>query len=271
MSYVDLGSYRLHYLDFQLKPPAVAAYPVVFLHGFTLDHRMWLDQAEFFRRSRQVLVLDSKGHGLSDAPLTGYSRDDRANDLLHFMDELKIDRAHIVGLSMGGSTAIGFALHHAERMLSMTLVSTGAAGFDVGPKIGRIDRLAREKGIEAAREKWMRISLVWYKEDKQPIRDLVETMISEHSGAVWKDPMRGKYPRRRDLDDVHDISVPTLIFAGELDKVFLSLSRQLHERIPGSRLSVFEAVGHLLNLEAPERFHEELTLFLDEVESTGPL
>ena len=188
-------------------------------------------------------------------------------DLARFVDILNLDRFHLVGLSMGGSTAIGLALDRPARMVSMTLVSTGAAGFDVGPKIGRIDRLAREKGIEAARDKWMRISLMWYKDDKKPIRDLVERMIREHSGAVWKDPMRGKYRRRRDLDDVHAISVPTMIFAGELDKVFLSLSRQLHERIPGSRLSVFESVGHVLNLEAPDRFHRELAQFLDEVEA----
>ncbi|UCD63582.1 MAG: alpha/beta fold hydrolase [Candidatus Zixiibacteriota bacterium] len=269
MAYLTIGDYRLYYEDFPPRTAGTSKHPVVFLHGFTLDHRLWSGDAAHFSRSYRVLVLDSKGHGLSDTPPTGYSRDDRVEDLVSLVNNLGINKAHIVGLSMGGSTAIGLALKYSERMASMTLVSTGAAGFDVGPKIRGIDRLAREKGIESARDKWLRVSLMWYKKDKKHIRDLVEKMIREHSGAVWKDPMRGRYPRRYDLDDAHRITVPTLILAGRLDKIFLELSRKLHERIPGSRLSVFESVGHVLNLEAPDRFRKQLESFLETVEANG--
>ncbi|MFZ5979117.1 MAG: alpha/beta fold hydrolase, partial [Candidatus Zixiibacteriota bacterium] len=104
--------------------------PVVFLHGFTLDHRMWTPQIEFFRPYYRLLIPDARGHGRSDAPATGYGRRDRVEDLKRFADKLKIDRFHAVGLSMGGSTSLGLALDSPERLKSMTLVSSGAAGYD---------------------------------------------------------------------------------------------------------------------------------------------
>ncbi|MDH4156346.1 MAG: alpha/beta fold hydrolase [candidate division Zixibacteria bacterium] len=255
------ASHRLFYLD--MFTENTTRPPVIFLHGFTLDHRMWVANAHFFRDYYRVLLLDAKGHGLSDSPGTGYSRADRVEDLRAYMDALRLDKAHVVGLSMGGSTAIGLALDHQDRLASLTLVDTGAAGFSAGVKIERIDRLVREKGLEAARRKWMDGALVWYKKDKEHIRALMHTMITEHSGAVWLDPQRGRYPRENDLERVHEIKVPTMIFVGELDRIFLPLAEKLHERISGSRLSIFEGVGHMLNLEAPEKFNRELKVFLE--------
>ena len=85
----------------------------------------------------------------------------------------------------------------------------------------------------------------------------------EHSGAIWKDSMRGKYPKTNDLERVSEIKVPTAIFSGELDKIFLPLAIKLNKMIPDSRLYIFESVGHMLNLEAPKRFRDEIKLFLE--------
>lgn len=112
---------------------------------------------------------------------------------------------------------------------------------------------------------WMKMALSWYKGDKAEIKDLMSTMMSQHSGAVWMDPMRGKYPKLVDLDHVHTITVPTGIFAGSADKIFTPLAEQLHEKIAGSRLQIYDGVGHMVNLEAPERFNEDLKRFLDSV------
>jgi pimeloyl-ACP methyl ester carboxylesterase len=269
MPYADLKSLKLHYEEYRpaAEPSKIKAPPVLFLHGFTLDHHMWQPQAVFFQNERRVILVDARGHGLSDAPETGYSRAHRVEDLQRFIDHLQIERFHLVGLSMGGSTGIGYALKHQDRLASLTLVSTGAAGYNVGKKISRIDRIAREKGVEAAQKKWKDIALGWYRQDKKEIRDLMERMINEHSGAVWRDPMRGRYPREYDVEKVHAITVPTMIFAGAADRIFLPLARLLNERIPNSRLRVYDDVGHMVNLEAPERFNRELKQFLEQVES----
>jgi pimeloyl-ACP methyl ester carboxylesterase len=257
--YVDVGKLRLHYEDYG------SGETVLFLHGFTLDRRMWQRQAAFLESSYRVILLDARGHGLSDCPKTGYSRADRVADLVSFADRLKIKRFHLVGLSMGGSTGIGLALEHQGRLISLTLVSTGAAGYDIGKKISSLDRMAREKGIEATRERWKQMSLAWFREGREEIRQLMQTMIDQHSGAVWMDPMRGKYPREHDLDRVHSITVPTWIVAGGLDQVFVKLARLLRERIPGSSLTVYENAGHMVNLETPTRFDRDLKRFLDRI------
>ena len=243
--------------------------PVFFLHGFTLDHRMWQPQADYFQHEYRVIIPDSRGHGKSDSPQTGFSRDDRVEELLKLVNLLGFERIHLVGLSMGGSTAIGFALKYRDRLKSLTLVDSGAAGYSVGPKIGRIDRIAREDGVEAAREKWIKTALTWYHDDKKEIRDLMDTMMRHHGGAIWLDPMRGKYPRTVDLDHVHNITVLTMIFVGEDDRIFVPLARELHERIKSSALSVFEDTGHMLNLEQPERFNKALKVFLEQCDERG--
>jgi 3-oxoadipate enol-lactonase len=274
MPYARLGSHRLYYeeyLPLGRKPSAsgegpdvrAALSPMVFLHGFTLDRRMWRPQVDFFSQYYRVILLDSRGHGLSDAPVTGYRRADRVEDLRGFIEYLQIKRFHLIGLSMGGSTAIGYALKYQDRLASLALVSTGAAGYDVSKKIARIDQIAREQGLQTARAKWKETTLTWYKREKRAIRELMETMIDEHSGAIWLDPMRGRYQREDDLQRVHTIKVPVMIFAGAADRIFLPLAKLLHERIPNSTLKVYEEVGHMVNLEAPERFNRELKEFLE--------
>ncbi len=243
--------------------------PVFFLHGFTLDHHMWAPQADFFQRDYRLIMPDSRGHGKSDSPQTGYSRDHRVEELLALVNSLGFDRIHLVGLSMGGSTAIGFALKYQDRLKSLTLVDTGAAGYSVGPKIARIDRIAREDGVEVARKKWIKIALTWYNDDKQEIRELMDAMMRQHGGAIWLDPKRGKYPRSVDLDHAHNISVPTMIFAGEDDRIFVPLAQQLHKQIRTSVLSVFEDTGHMLNLEQPGRFNQALKVFLQQCDNPG--
>ena len=237
---------------------------LVFLHGFTLDHRMWQPQVEFFSKRFHVLCPDARGHGKSDAPLTGYSRAHRVQDLAGLVDKLRIDRFHLVGLSMGGATAIGYALERPETLRSLTLVSSGAAGYGVSKKISRLDQIAKEQSVEAALEKWRAWSLAWYKDDRADLRDFLDKMMADFSGGTWRDPLRGQYPREDDLSRVHRIKLPTAIFAGKLDKVFAELAAKLHTKIAGSRLLLYPKTGHMLNLEQPDRFNHDLDSFLGE-------
>jgi len=239
---------------------------VVFLHGFSLDHRQWAPQVPFFAPLYRVILPDARGHGLSEASKTGYSRNHRVQDLSQLVDILKIEKFHLVGLSMGGATAIGYALKHQERLKSLTLVSTSAAGYSVGKKFSRLDDLAKSEGVDAALKKWMDWGLAWYKDDLREIGETLKQMMTEYSGAVWADPMRGKYPRSDDLQNVHAINVPTQILAGELDRMFVPLAKMLHKQIADSRLTLYENTGHMINLEAPKRFNADLGKFLREVE-----
>ena len=260
MPYFHSGDVKLFYQD-QGQGEAL-----LFLHGFTCDHRMWQAQLDFFSQNYRVLVLDSRGHGKSDAPETGYSRDHRVEDTRLLLDELKIDKVHLVGLSMGGSTAIGFAFKYRERLMSLSLISTGAAGHSPGKKMGILDEIAQTKGIDAAKEKWLEWILTWFKGRDRKIGQLMNDMTKDHSGAIWVDPMRGKYPRTTDLDNVHRIQIPTLIIAGRHDKTFLELSRELNQKIENSQFIVLEEAGHMLNLEFPDEFNVELQNFIKSID-----
>jgi pimeloyl-ACP methyl ester carboxylesterase len=212
-----------------------------------------------------VIVVDSRGHGKSDAPETNYSRDYRIEDLLNLCCHLKLDQAHLVGLSMGGSTAIGFALKHQSKLKSLTLVSTGAAGFKPGRKVARVDELAKTEGVESARKQWLDWNMIYYKEKHRDVGQLLKKMIEEHSGAIWADSKRGHYPKTNDLEHVHKITVPMLIIAGDKDKIFVPLSEELHKRIKNSGLVIMKGAGHILNLEFPQEFNKILNDFLERV------
>jgi len=263
MPYVELDDFRLHYKDYPARQSEGGKPPIVMLHGFTVDHRMWVADAEYLSQWYRVLVPDSRGHGLSGAPQTNYSRAHRVADLAAFLDRLGIDRVHLVGLSMGGTTALGMALTHPERLASLTLVSTSAAGYDHGPKIRKIDEIARTKDVQTALAKWIQATLRYFGSDLKHVRDLLEVMMRDHSGAIWADPMRGKYPLENDLERVHRIELPTLILVGEKDQPFVPLARVLHEKISGSRLSILPSIGHMVNLESPNVFRDLLKLFLE--------
>lgn len=267
MPYAQIQECKLHYIE------AGQGDPIIFLHGFTLDHRQWSQQVGFFSGvdrtdgyAYRTIALDSRGHGKSDAPASGYSRAHRVEDLKQFVDMLKIDRFHLVGLSMGGTTGLGFALEHADRLKSMTLVSSAAAGYSIGKKISRLDQIAKKRGLEAAKERWMKMTLSFYKEDQAHISDLMTQMVNDHSGAIWIDERRGKYPREEDLPRLNRIDVPTLIICGQVDKVFHEVGEKIHKRIKNSRFISYPGVGHMINLETPDQFNTDLKAFLQAVE-----
>jgi 3-oxoadipate enol-lactonase len=258
MPYAELGDIRLYYED------QGDGEPIVFLHGFTLDHRQWKPQVEFFNARYRCIVLDSRGHGLSDAPVTGYDRASRVEDLQKFADYLKLDTFHLCGLSRGGVDAMGYAFKYQDRLKSLCLVSTGAAGFSTGNKYSKLDDLARTEGVEAVKKAWLDMSMPWLERRHPDMATLMRQMVNEHSGAIWVDPMRGKYVTPPDLDFVHTIRVPLLIVAGKYDKMFEPLAQQIHAKVPGSKLVVFPELGHMLTLEDPGEFN---ALYLDFLQS----
>ncbi len=237
---------------------------LVFAHGFTLDRRLWQGQLEYFKSDYYSVAFDSRGHGLSDAPETGYSRDHRETDLKALVDELKLEKFHLVGLSMGGATAIGFALDYPERLESLTLVSSGVTAYNPTRHQDKLTKMAREQGVEAARERWITSTLRYYLDKPGTARELLETMMKEHSAAPWQDPNRGNYNHRNDLELLKDMSVRTLILVGEHDRNFIPMGERLLEAIAGSKLEVIPEVGHIINLEIPEQFNERLKVWFED-------
>jgi len=259
MSIVDIGDVSLYYEEYG------SGQPIVFLHGFTLDLRMWRRQLDYFSKNYRAMAYDSRGHGKSSCPETGYSRRDRVLDLRNFATKLSLPRFHLVGLSMGGATALGYAIDYPETLLSLTLVDTGAGGYAPPSKYRDFKDVARTAGVEEAKRRWIRTSLFYYANRNKNIgRELAE-MMEGHCGRLWLDPKRGKYNDRDDVALSAGVKLPTLIFAGAKDRHFLPLARTLHRNIENSEIDVVPEVGHMLNMEAPDRFNRRLEQFLERV------
>src|SRR3989339_1460207 len=133
-------------LYFQSKGEGV---PIIFVHGFSLDSRMWDPQVEIFSKTNQVITYDIRGFGKSPVPVGPYSH---IEDLHNLVNHLKIQKFHLVGLSLGGEIAIDYALTYPDTILSLTLADSSLGGYS-----STVDWrvYAKEQGLELAKANWL--------------------------------------------------------------------------------------------------------------------
>jgi 3-oxoadipate enol-lactonase len=238
------------------------AVPIAFLHGVGSDKSVWHPQLEHFGETRRAIAFDYPGYGDSDPAPEGATRDDYAAAILSAMDELGIVTAHICGLSLGGVVAV--AIHHAapERCASLILADT----FAVHPDGEAIYQRGVAGSSDMAGMAEARVDFLLARPaDPEVRREVIDTMsrigpaaYRIGAQAVWLADQR---------DRVAAIRVPTLIICGEEDKPTPpTLSRELHDMVPGSRLAIIPNAGHLTNLEQPAAFNSLVQSFLSDIE-----
>ena len=236
--------------------------PIVFLHGVGSDKSVWHPQLEYFGRTRRAVAFDYPGYGDSDPAPKGTTRDDYAAAIISGMHELGIDRAHICGLSLGGVVAIAMHDAGAERCASLILADTFAAHPE-GRAIYERSVTASEN-LRAAAE--ARVDILLAQPPSPRVRrEVVETMSRIDptaycigAEAVWLADQR---------DRAQQIDVPTLVLVGDQDHVTPpALSNELVDLIPGARIEVIQAAGHLGNLEKPDEFNRIVHAFLTQLD-----
>ncbi len=259
MPFLNSGNVKIYYEE------SGTGSPIVFLHGFSLDHRMWEKQAEYFSKKHRVIVCDARGHGRSDAPETGYAREDRAEDVKNLSKQLGLEKFHLVGLSMGGGDALSFAIDHQEKLLSLTLADSVAAGYTPKTRFRDFGELFEQEGTEAIKKQFIESTLSYYVDREPEIRSNLEKMMLDFSGKPWTDPMKGKYQKRDDLRMAVSVRIPVLIIIGKKDMAWLPLAKELNEIMLDSRLEIISGVGHMSNMEAPDKFNKILDAFISGV------
>ncbi len=246
--YADCDKGQLYYEQSGAGPD------VVFLHGFTLDRRMWRPQVDFFTsRGYRTLVYDLRGFGRSSAPTDAYSHVD---DLAVMLDQLRIKRVHLVGLSMGGRIAVNFALQFPDRVTSLALLDSALDGF---PDTVDWDTESRKRGLEAARAGWLMHPLFAATRQKTEASNLCTQIVDDYSGWHWyhKDPQLPDAPPARTR--LAEIKAPTLVMVGELDLAyFRDIAEELSRCIPRATLRVVNGAGHMINLEASSVVNQAL-------------
>ena len=236
--------------------------PLVMLHGFSFDHRMWDDQVRALAPTYRVIRPDLRGFGRSPGGDESYSH---AGDLEALLDHLKIDRTILMGLSMGGGAAINFAVLHPERVRALIVIDSSLGGF-VAPALAaaqtRVVDAARSEGIEAARDAWLALPLFTSALANPRCADRVRAFVADYSGSHWlRDSGQPLAPPA--LQRLDTIRCPTLVIVGELDtSEFHAIADTLHERIAGSTKAVVAGAGHMANLEAPDAVNRSVIDFL---------
>ena len=245
--------------------------PLIMLHGFSLDRRMWNRQDGVFAEKYKVITPDARGHGLSEAPRTDYAREDRTTDIEKLLEHLNIDRFHLIGFSMGGGDALAYAIDHQERLLSLTLAGTVAAGWQPPRRFKDFTGPARQDGVEEARKQYMESILSYYEKRNSQLKEEMQRMMLDFSGVPWIDPMKGKYKKRDDISLSEKVSIPVLLVVGQRDIIFRPLAEQLAGLMKTSKLVVIKNAGHMVNMEAPDEFNLVVLDFLKNVESSAEI
>jgi 3-oxoadipate enol-lactonase len=238
--------------------------PLVFVHGFTLDTRMWDDQWDVFAAKFRVVRFDVRGFGRSDLPsgaYTGYI------DLDAVVQHLQLDRPHIVGLSMGGGIALDYAANFTEGLRSLTLIDSTLGGyafpesFRAGVAFGP---LAKEKGVKAAIEAWVAHPFFVPAAEQPLVLARLNEIVGAYHGYAWTTTEILQEPANPPAAELlGNINVPTLVIVGERDiPEFRDVAKHMADTIAGARLVVVPNVGHMSNMEAPAAVNEAILSFL---------
>jgi len=249
---------------------------LVFLHGYTGSTLDWESQMAVFSNQYRGIAFDHRGHGKSEAPSSeeDYSIQIFSEDVYALLSKLGVDRCCLVGHSMGGFMALQFVLDHPELVKALVLVDTSSGDFETPPEYAelraKLDELARDKGLAAAFEydaenNPMRIE----KFQKHPeLREVARQKVMNTSVDGYIYVARTFRKWQPVTDRLHEIDVPTLIFLGEEDTPFLMASQIMKDSIKDAELITVPGVGHSPHEEAPDRFNEALSNFLNRVNWT---
>lgn len=244
--------------------------PVVFVHGFSLDRRMWDDQFEALSQRHRVIRYDIRGFGKSALPAGSAFRN--CDDLRALLDYLEAPVAHVVGLSMGGVIALHHSLEYPAATRSLVLVDAALDGHpwtdEWDQSLDAIKAYAKQAGARAGNERWLTHELFAPARERPEVRARLEQMVNDYSGWSWvKDsPAQGIDPRS--IARLHEINAPTLVIVGARDLPdFQVIASTLADGIPNARKAVLKAAGHMSNMEQPAEFNSIVTGLLDEVEA----
>jgi pimeloyl-ACP methyl ester carboxylesterase len=256
-----------------------AGFPVLFLHEFAGDHRSWEPQVRALSRRYRCVTYGARGYPPSAVPedALAYSQARAVDDAVAVLDALEIERAHVVGLSMGGFATLHLGLRHPERARSLVV---SAVGYGAQPErqeafrreSNRIaDAFASEGAAEVAKRYAVGPARVQF-QNKDP-RGWAEfaAQLGEHDSIGSALTMRGVQAARPSLYDLTAelaaLRVPTLLIVGDEDEGCLEPSLMLKRTIPAAGLAVLPRTGHTCNLEEPELFDRLLERFLADVEN----
>jgi 3-oxoadipate enol-lactonase len=237
---------------------------LVLSHSLACSVRMWDPQIAALKDEYRILAYDTRGHGASEAPPGAYTLDLLADDLFFLLRELRIEKAHYCGLSMGGMIGQTFALKYPGLFRTLALADTTSRyPENAAPLWAERIRTAQEKGMEPLAQPTLDR---WFTE---PFRTANPAAVEAIRKLILATPVAGyagcchAIPRINLTARLKEIGCPILVIVGEQDPgTPPAMAREIHDNAPGSKLVVLPQAAHLSNLEQPEGFSRALREFL---------
>ena len=273
MAHALVDGVRLYYED------VGQGLPMVFVHEFAGEAASWAPQVRFFARRYRTIAYNARGYPPSDVPEdpAAYSQRRAADDIRGMLDALKIDKAHVVGLSMGGYATLHFGLVYPERALSLVVAGAGYGskpeereGFrrDSASIVERFTRDGMEKVADTYAMGPSRVQFL----DKDPIGwKEFHTLLARQSALGHALTMRGVQMQRPSVYELTEpmakLEVPTLIMTGDEDEPCLEPALHMKRTIPTSGLVILPKSGHTINLEEPDLFNRAVLDFVTAVDA----
>lgn len=244
---------------------AGAGVPLVLVHGFPHNRTLWAPQAQGLVDRARCIAVDLRGFG-ETAASPPFGMDRYADDVIGVMDRLRIQRAVIAGLSMGGYVAFAAWRRHRDRVRGLILASTrpGADAPAAIEKRRAMIQLAKDRGTGAVADGMMPGMVGKTTREKNPdVVEAVRTMCASASVAGVVGALEAMMARPDSTPTLSTIDVPTLVVAGDEDALIpVSEARAMHEVIRGSRLDVIAGAGHVVNVERPAAFNHVVSEYL---------
>lgn len=231
---------------------------VLFTHGYQASAAMWEPQSAGLQDAYRVITWDIRGHGdsgIADDPAL-YSQELMLEDMLALLDHLAVDRAVLVGHSLGGFASLRFLLAHPERVRGLVLFGSGPGFRDPDARQrwnDMADRFASSveaKGLDILQRAGREVSEARHR-SPTALAHAARGILKQHDSNV--------------MDALGDISVPTLVIVGTEDERFIGSSEYMAKKIPAAEIAYVEDAAHAANLERPEAFNEALRGFLDAI------
>jgi pimeloyl-ACP methyl ester carboxylesterase len=274
MSYAQgQGGVRLYYEE------AGEGSPVVFVHEFGGSYKSWEPQLRALARRHRCITFSARGYPPSDVPenVDAYSQALAVADIAAVMDAAGVERAHVVGLSMGGFAALHFGLDFPDRARSLVVAGAGygaekeyegyfrAVSLEVATQFESqgSEQFAKTYSLGASRVQFQN-------KDPRGWREFAH-LLGQHSSVGAANTMRGVQARRPSIYDLEDrlraMPVPVLVVVGDEDDHCLQPGIFMKKTIPACGLLVLPKTGHTLNLEEPEHFNRFVGDFIVQVEA----
>ena len=240
--------------------------PIIFLHGFPFDKSMWAKQLDFFATTNRVIAIDIRGFGKSTDESTPLSIDLFSDDLMLFMNQMKISKAIICGLSMGGFIALNAQARFPDRFEAIILCDTQCIADTIEVKLNRyktIDEIALNGTLNFNEAFIKKVFCKNSFTNKQEIVTQLRSVVMANQEQIVINGLKALAERSETCSTLSEINIPTLIICGREDEVTpLEQSEFLHTSIKASVLHIIDNAGHVSNIEQPEEFNNEISKFL---------